>query len=156
MVGDNSNRWTAEVLARMAQLRAENVAWKEIAREIGHPTRSCMTIMSKEKRRHLREARNVERHKLRAAADLASEIDHRSIFLPKVKQQMRYAAAHPIAKPADLTDYARSSFSTALLVADAELRARIEILGVTGGLFGDPLPGRSALDEKRAAERSTR
>jgi hypothetical protein len=38
------------------------------------------------------------------------------------------------------------------LVADAELRARIETLGPTGGLLGDPLPGRSALDEKRRAE----
>lgn len=42
----------------------------------------------------------------------------------------------------------RTNTSTAKLVLDAELRARIEVLGATGGLLGDPLPGRSALDRR--------
>jgi len=42
--------------------------------------------------------------------------------------------------------------SRCALLIDAELRARIEVQGITAGLLGDPLPGRSALDrrEKRA------
>ncbi|WP_407146266.1 hypothetical protein [Bradyrhizobium sp. ORS 86] len=33
----------------------------------------------------------------------------------------------------------------------AELRLRILECGLTGGVFGDPPPGRSALDQRRAA-----
>jgi hypothetical protein len=40
---------------------------------------------------------------------------------------------------------------TSTLVADSELRARIEMVGITAGLLGDPLPGRSALDQMRKA-----
>jgi hypothetical protein len=39
--------------------------------------------------------------------------------------------------------------SAAILVADQELRDRIRECGLTGGLLGDPPPGRSALDQKR-------
>lgn len=42
--------------------------------------------------------------------------------------------------------------STFILREDAELRARIETLGITAGLLGDPAPGRSALDAKLAGE----
>lgn len=38
--------------------------------------------------------------------------------------------------------------STAALIADAELRTRIALQGITAGLLGDPLPGRSALDRR--------
>jgi hypothetical protein len=40
--------------------------------------------------------------------------------------------------------------SLATLLADAELRSRIAIQGVSAGLLGDPMPGRSALDQKRS------
>ena len=39
---------------------------------------------------------------------------------------------------------------TSRLIAVAELMQRIGVQGVTAGLLGDPLPGRSALDRKRA------
>lgn len=42
--------------------------------------------------------------------------------------------------------------STAVLMADAELRARIALQGLTAGLLGDPLPGRSALDQRKARD----
>ncbi|OKO67472.1 SANT/Myb-like DNA-binding domain-containing protein [Bradyrhizobium sp. NAS96.2] len=35
----------------------------------------------------------------------------------------------------------------------AELRDRIAVCGLTGGVLGDPRPGRSALDQRRAASR---
>jgi hypothetical protein len=41
--------------------------------------------------------------------------------------------------------------STSVLIADADLRGRIATQGLTAGLFGDPPPGRSALDQKRGA-----
>lgn len=80
---------------------------------------------------------------------------------PKVVEQLapsvslgRVAAALPTAPlpaapllPASLRP---RRMSTAILVADAELRARIALQGLTAGLLGDPLPGRSALDERKA------
>lgn len=45
-----------------------------------------------------------------------------------------------------------AAVSTGLLIADAEMRSRIAVLGITGGLLGDPAPGRSALDKPRAKE----
>jgi hypothetical protein len=35
--------------------------------------------------------------------------------------------------------------------ADADIRARIDRQGITSGFFGDPPPGRSALDQKQSA-----
>jgi hypothetical protein len=43
-----------------------------------------------------------------------------------------------------------AAITTDRLIIDAELRSRIEVLGITAGLLGDPPPGRSALDERRA------
>lgn len=48
------------------------------------------------------------------------------------------------------------AMSTFILREDAELRARIETLGITAGLLGDPAPGRSALDLKRTGAVSGR
>ncbi len=45
----------------------------------------------------------------------------------------------------------RPSASSWKLRTDAELRARIHLVGITAGLLGDPLPGRSALDRRNAA-----
>jgi hypothetical protein len=39
--------------------------------------------------------------------------------------------------------------SSSILAADQDLRSRISERGLTGGMFGDPAPGRSALDLKR-------
>ena len=39
-----------------------------------------------------------------------------------------------------------------VLRADVELRGRIAILGLTGGLLGDPAPGRSALDARAGGD----
>lgn len=44
----------------------------------------------------------------------------------------------------------RTNTSTAVLRFDAEIRARVTEKGVTAGLLGDPVRGRSALDRKRA------
>jgi len=43
----------------------------------------------------------------------------------------------------------KSPTSYHALITDRELRSRIETQGITAGLLGDPLPGRSALDKKR-------
>lgn len=55
----------------------------------------------------------------------------------------------PLVAPAVPVDKRRRYITEALREA-AELRARIALQGVTAGLLGDPLPGRSALDARLA------
>jgi hypothetical protein len=76
-------------------------------------------------------------------------------MLAKLRLQDRKVLAPPeVIKPAPpplrrMGDppHARGT-STAKLQMEAEMRSRIAVLGVTGGLLGDPLPGRSALDQR--------
>lgn len=142
MVGDNRNRWTPEQLTRMTELRSRRprVPWDEVAREVGHPKSSCQQMMSHSIDRRRIENRKAECKALRARADELNAPKKHPPPLTLVRQQP--------AKPAD-PEYARSSISTAKLVMDAELRSRIEVMGITGGLLGDPLPGRSALDRRK-------
>jgi hypothetical protein len=60
------------------------------------------------------------------------------------------AASPPLAPRSPGPPPSPSVVATSRLVLDAELRNRIAERGITGGLLGDPPPGRSALDEKRA------
>lgn len=153
MVGDNRNRWTPEQLSELRSLRAAGVPWPEVAIEVGHPIASCRQMMTHQNNAHRRQAAKETRQALREAADLVAG------FWPMPAKR---PSPPPMPDPAPLplpvrtaarpgTDYARSSVSTAKLVMDAELRARIEVMGITGGLLGDPLPGRSALDRRKQA-----
>lgn len=147
MVGYNGNKWTLDQLALMERLHGERVKWRFIAERVGHPQASCQQMMSRVRtsRRNV-EARVAAREKMFAAR--AAAVAKRAlaaaapkppvVIIPPVKRQ---APAVPEAS------YARGT-STAKLVMDAELRSRIELQGVTAGLLGDPMPGRSALDRR--------
>lgn len=87
----------------------------------------------------------------RAAIRAGVKADDRQKPGPKPKPAaVRAYAPLPQLAAAEPPSPTRASYST--LLADAELRARIEIRGITGGLLGDPAPGRSALDRKLAGE----
>lgn len=129
MPGDNRNKWTQPQCDLLESLVEAKVGFNIISERVGHPILSCRSKAS-ELRAKRREA---EAEKFRKALKPAPAMPRRPIV----------AQAAPSVAPARAT-------STARLVMDAELRARIEVMGVTGGLFGDPLPGRSALDQMRA------
>jgi hypothetical protein len=61
--------------------------------------------------------------------------------------------APPVAPQCIMVEMAvpRRSASLDVLRTDADLRARIAERGLTGGVFNDPPPGRSALDERTRA-----
>lgn len=140
MVGNNRNRWTQQQFDLMAELRSAGASWGETALAVHHPISSCQQMMSNQKNARLRKA-------LREAADLVAAIEPASKQKGMVKPK---PLRPPVPPPKTIeTDYAHSSISTAKLIMDAELRGRIEVLGLTGGMFGDPLPGRSALDRKK-------
>ena len=56
----------------------------------------------------------------------------------------------PIIQQAPPSPKPSRAVRNSMLEADAELLARIELVGITAGLCGDPLPGRSALDKRNA------
>jgi hypothetical protein len=118
-----ANLWTPEQKERLERMVLAKQPWPEIAAACGHPKSSCQTMLS-----YIRRQR-------RLAAGLALALKPRPSGI--------VAPPEPVAEP---TARIRR-LST--LVDDADLRARIAIQG-PNGLFGDPLPGRSALDEKRA------
>lgn len=150
MPGDNRNKWTEHQLELMQQLRAQGARWNHVSQRVGHPVASCQTTMSKFNNAVRAARAQAERKALREAADLANAIEPRPASAPKPnKPAALRTVSHALAKPAQDAGYARSSISTAKLVMDAELRSRIAVMGITGGLLGDPLPGRSALDKKR-------
>lgn len=152
MVGYNGNRWTPEQVALMEEMRAARTKWDEVAVAVGHPKTSCqqmMTQLRQQRKDTIRRAQaKATRQALREQADAAAARQASACAI----------AAQPAARPAPAPETRRSSSpdftrstSTARFQTHAELRARIEILGVTGGLLGDPEPGRSALDRMRAA-----
>jgi hypothetical protein len=124
-------KWTAEQLAQMQQDRAAGLAWNTAALRCGHPESSCRQMMSR-----------INGQRYRAASRAAAPHVAAPVISPVVQRR----------QPAPVSDppYSRST-STAMLVADAELRSRIAVLGITGGLLGDPEPGRSALDRRKRA-----
>lgn len=150
----SGNRWTPEQLLRMETLHKAGIKWPAIAIAVGHPKNSCQCMLSR-----LRADRGAVLAKAEALAALKQQI---RLYIPKrtpvpaAKTAAKPAATPPQPAPKPLRvkisnpEFLRAT-STAKFQMDAELRARIEILGITGGLQGDPAPGRSALDRKRAS-----
>jgi hypothetical protein len=145
----NRSNWTQAQIAIVeryiddATRRRVYVRWDLHADEIGHPVSSIRTMAH-----HIRNkrrdgiARNL-RQKLRALADKP----------PSYGQAPgpAYRGKLPAKKPARAIelDSHRISTTTAMLKLGAEMRDRIGAQGLTAGWFGDPPPGRSALDERR-------
>lgn len=128
-----ANPWTDQQKALLWQLReVEGRPWSTVAQRVGHPRGSCQTCLSA-----------IRRERVSGV----TRSGHDGTDLARPRKLFLRAPANLVMPPA-LPPSART-MRTAILVADAELRARCEVLGLTGGLLGDPLPGRSALDRRR-------
>jgi hypothetical protein len=127
------NAWTPSQRGLLVSLKAAGRPWPEFALRTGHTKASCQTMLS-----YIRNGRVKENGGIAIAAQKA---------MPP-----RLVAPIPLAPEPVLPPTGRHR-RMSTLIADAELRARIEVLGTTGGLLGDPLPGRSALDKMRSGER---
>jgi hypothetical protein len=129
--------WPQRDLDCLARLReGKKAKWAEIAAIFpGRTIGACQLAYHGIKSRRLRDQQRALAQGLVANVSTAS----------------RLLAVPPIAAPTRvMPPPSPSTMRTSMLRADAELRARIELLGATGGLLGDPMPGRSALDQKRA------
>lgn len=140
MKGKSKRPWLPDQLSRLQHLIGIGTSYETAAPMVGHSIMSCRTKIS--------ELRNPVR---RADQKNTYNVARKPWPLPALAP----IAKRPLAPllPTHLNDapYVRTT-STAKLVMDAELRSRIEVQGVTAGLLGDPMPGRSALDRKLAGE----
>jgi hypothetical protein len=135
MPGTNKKPWLPHQVDLLERLIEGGRTYPSAAPLVGHTILSCRTKMSEIRNRRL------EREWKNASADT-----------PPTAAPVAQRKLSPVKKAAIISDppHTRAT-STAKLLMDAELRGRIEVLGVTAGLFGDPLPGRSALDRRNAS-----
>ena len=148
----NRSSWTRQQIAIVerymedANRRRIYARWDLYEEEIGHPVSSIRSMAHYiRNRRRDAESRRL-RHHLRALANAPPPCQP-AVAVPVCRGKP------PAVKPAAAAfeiDSHRISTTTGRLKLDAELRDRIGIQGLTAGWFGDPPPGRSAPDEKRA------
>lgn len=122
-----------ERLIELARGIRGGTRWADHVEAIGHPLSSITSMAHYLRNKTLKDRYRVENEGLR--------------------QRARDAARAAREKPAAPRDYAGHMSLTpkCKLVFDQELLDRIRERGLTAGFFGDPLPGRSALDRKLAA-----
>lgn len=118
------NDWTASEMDLLLRLKAEGKRWRFIGEALPrHSLSSC-------------------------------EVKYHALTRPA---KSRAVAKPPPAAPRPFSAQQATGgaptgrvISTARMVVDAELRDRIGAQGVTAGLLGDPMPGRSMLDKRLA------
>lgn len=125
------SRWTDREIAELFALRAQDANWDDIALALRRTSAACQMAFSK-----------------RRPAGTAKKRRSAPLSVPR-QSSLPAPPSIPIVQAPATAPGARR-VSTAVLIADAELRARIALQGLTAGLLGDPLPGRSALDRRRA------
>lgn len=152
--------WTSPELDQLELLRSQGLTWGQIAGKMRGRTASACSVAhhSIKTRRLCVEAREraqalaqreliarrekwlrAEATKQKPAPPSLAEVNRRSRLASTVRQSREIQGSG-------------TAVPMSLLLVDAELRARIEVLGPTGGMLGDPLPGRSALSKPRAKE----
>lgn len=133
-------KWRPDELEILVKLRRAGNGWDAISAQLaGRTASACMA--------------SYQNAKGRAARAAAREALRERIVQAKANARAWTPPQRPAAAVMATPAPGRLSvgrMSTSALRIDAELRGRIEILGITGGLLGDPPPGRSALDARRA------
>src|SRR4051794_19080156 len=128
--------WSDDERGRLIDMKIrQRCRWAEIASALRRSIDACKSEFSKGKVSEMRQARCA------ALIVAAREISERL-------ETAGAAAPTPESAPATRVACRPSGRAVPyhILRADAELRGRIAISGLTGGLLGDPAPGRSALD----------
>ncbi|MEN6535691.1 MAG: sigma factor-like helix-turn-helix DNA-binding protein [Bryobacteraceae bacterium] len=127
-------RWTKRQDWLLETLHAEGLSYPQIAERVGKSTGACENRMSR-----------IVRRKLEDGGFILAEPSRDG---GKRKRQYYKAPTAALPEPLPPSEPSARSLRLSILQEDAELRRRIAILG-PNGLLGDPMPGRSALDQKR-------
>ena len=138
----HNNPWTPEALAKLYELRGQNLSYRDIGKRLNHTAGSYQSRMHK-----LRKARGESREvPSRRWSFGVSDADDTTPLRDIIRDVIPAKATNPNAPMARGITLARAQ--TAAETAD--LRDRIERYGIGVALCGDPPPGRSALDQTRA------
>lgn len=131
--------WLASEIARMIEMRdMQHMKWIDIARAFGRcgPFRdgpaSCCATYTYWKAKFAREA------KMRAAGINPPPRRIPANYDPPIEAPA--SVARSLAAPVKRPRYFHSD--------DMDIMGRIERQGLSAGMFGDPIPGRSALDRR--------
>ena len=155
-------RWSAEERALLRELHDDNVPVAEIAAQVGRSESMVVAGIAWLARHRERLAGNRARGPWLASEDakiLAMRADGESVAA--IADEVRRTVSSVRARLITLQDRARAEefyaqdramkFSTAYF-----LSSDIRPASLTAALLGDPLPGRSALDQRRAEEAGRR
>ncbi len=158
--------WTPADYDKLLRLRdGEGLSWSAVCDEFPHRTEAALKLVYYTRLRDRNAVKNQPRRpgpsrSRDSVAPAPIGVEEKLRRLEVIRQaSLAFAqrqASRPV-KPATVVrpaPPARNSVavSTSLLIVDAELRSRIAVLGITGGLQGDPEPGRSALDKRDIVE----
>jgi hypothetical protein len=124
---------TPNLLETAKVLRAEGVGWHRITKQLRVSEYVLRCALEPEYRQYKLGLNHKQRAQI--AARLAVVKRPRPVSHSAHQQQANYAARNP---PADV-----------LAARDLALELRLQPRSVTAQLLGDPLPGRSALDQRQ-------
>lgn len=143
-MGKLRRHWTPNMIDRLFELRdVQKLSWDEIGAQFNDKGANCCTRYNYySTKRRIAAARS--RFKAPSGSDYVA-FPARAIASPpspppapprRIAIAPALAPAEPVQRPRYFHD------------ADADIRARIAAQGLTAGFFGDPAPGRSALDQR--------
>jgi stress-induced morphogen len=145
-------KWTKGQIARMHEIMDETAAsggrrvgWQKYEAELGHTLAAIRIVAARlYQERHIKQQRALNRA-LRKIADAVPA----PAPAPKPKPAKPIAIKTPPPKIKLVGDSHCIATSTQSMMFAAEMRSRFEgRASITAGQFGDPLPGRSALDQR--------
>jgi hypothetical protein len=153
--------WTPEQLAMLAPGREAGKSWDDLAIATGHSAQSCRTMLPVLKRRQ-REAEAAaagESPPRRVIKRTWSHADVRILIHMRVVEKRPFPAIdaalnRPEGSSSSKFHTLRQPGVTVPVVEAKQAAPKVGLshTSLTAELCGDPLPGRSALDQKRQAE----
>lgn len=147
--------WSAEQIALLQELRAAKIPWETIAEQCGHSANSCSAMHSMTRRRQIKEAQgNAPKKAPRWSETDVSEMKRlraEGLCFADIDSALGKGKGAACSKWYSLRAPQRQRLSCNTARQDPVSRgALVEHVSLTAKFCGDPLPGRSALDRKRA------
>lgn len=134
--------WKPEKVARLIHMRADlGMPWADIGAAMGEKPANCCTRYN-----YHQAKKRIADIRARVRAEVAEGSCRASATAPQqTAQSPAHFAVAPSVVPPEPSKRPRYFHHP-----DADIRGRIARQGITAGLFGDPPPGRSALDQREA------
>lgn len=146
-------RWTSEELALLQSLRAAGISWADIAVRCGHSAASCCSTLSQLRHGRHKLVPDPDKPQRKINCRPWSDSDVRILLRMRNEEKRTFAEidiALNRAEGASCGKWSMMRFQQATAMPDDFAPPpKVYHTSLTAELFGDPLPGRSALDQKR-------